>query len=740
MLSTLLYSHRTGTFWSNHRFSSPCHPVSTVLLLTVIAFGSGFVPFSQAGAATLPTGFTESQLAGGLTNATAMAFAPDGRLFVCQQGGQLRVIKNGALLANPFVSLTVSSVGERGLLGIAFDPNFAMNHFVYVYYTATTPAIHNRVSRFLANGDVAVAGSEVVILDLNNLSSATNHNGGAIHFGPDGKLYIAVGENANAANSQVVTNLLGKMLRINSDGTIPSDNPTTFPGIAGSSSGINQAIWSVGLRNPYTFTFQAGTGRLFINDVGQNTWEEINDGIAGSNYGWANCEGVCVPPNGNFRDPLFQYGHGTSSTTGCAITGGAFYNPTTMQFPSDYVGKYFFAEFCSGWIRRFDPATGTATDFASGINSPVDLIVTADGSLYYLARGAGAVFRIQFTAPTSSNGVISGRVATQSDAGISGVTINLSGRQSRKTITNASGNYRFNNIETNGSYTVTPARPNYGFSPGSRSFSQVGLNTDAAFTASFNGDFVNPLDTAEYFVRQQYVDVLGREPDEGGFNYWSDQILACAGDISCENTRRINVAAAFFIENEFQQTGSFIYNLYNGALSRRPLFVEYASDRTQVVGGPNLDARKQAFAESFVQRVEFVNRYQANTTAASFVDALLANVQQATGIDLSSQRSSLISRYNTGTSQAQSRSFVLRDVTESAAVRNATYNAAFVLTEYFGYLRRNPDQDGYTFWLNVLNTGDPGNYRGMVCSFITSTEYQRRFSSVVSHRNSECGP
>src|SRR4030095_3592132 len=119
---------------------------------------------------------------------------------------------NGALLATPFVSLTVDANGERGLLGVAFDPNFATNNFVYVYYTATTPAVHNRVSRFTAsaaNPDVAVVGSEVVILDLNNLSSATNHNGGAIHFGPDGMLYIAVGENANAANSQILTNLLG---------------------------------------------------------------------------------------------------------------------------------------------------------------------------------------------------------------------------------------------------------------------------------------------------------------------------------------------------------------------------------------------------------------------------------------------------------------------------------------------------------------------------------------------------
>jgi glucose/arabinose dehydrogenase len=351
----------------------------------------------SARAATLPTGFTETQI-GGLSNPTAMALAPDGRIFVCQQGGQLRVIKNGALLSTPFLTVTVDSAGERGLLGIAFDPNFATNRFIYIYYTATTPAIHNRVSRFTAsatNGDVAAAGSETVILDLNNLSGATNHNGGAMHFGPDGKLYIAVGENANPSNSQTVANLLGKMLRINSDGTIPSDNPTSFPGIAATPTGTNRAIWAVGLRNPYTFAFQPGTGRMFINDVGQDSTEEINDGIVGSNYGWPTCEGACS--NTNFRNPLFTYGHtGPTSTNGCAITGGAFYNPQTQQFPSDYLSKYFFADFCSGWIRRMDPATNTATDFASGVSSPVDLQVASDGSLYYLARGTGAVFRVQY--------------------------------------------------------------------------------------------------------------------------------------------------------------------------------------------------------------------------------------------------------------------------------------------------------------------------------------------------------
>ena len=105
---------------------------------------------------------------------------------------------------------------------------------------------------------------------------------------------------------------------------------------------------------------------MFINDVGQTTWEEINDGIVGSNYGWSICEGLCTPPNANFRDPLFQYGHGTAATTGCAITGGAFYNPAVATYPSDYVGKYFYAEFCSGWIRRFDPATSTSQAFFPG--------------------------------------------------------------------------------------------------------------------------------------------------------------------------------------------------------------------------------------------------------------------------------------------------------------------------------------------------------------------------------------
>ena len=418
--------------------------------------------------AILPAGFTETAITGnGLSNTTAMALHPDGRIFVCQQTGELRVIKNGAVLATPFVTLPVNSSGERGLLGVAFDPNYATNRFVYVYYTATTPAIHNRVSRFTANSaneDIAVAGSEVVLLDLENLS-ATNHNGGAIHFGPDGKLYIATGENAVTSNSQSLANRLGKILRINSDGTIPADNPTSFPNIAGSPTGLNRAIWAVGLRNPFTFNFQPGTGRMHINDVGQGTWEEINVGAAGVNFGWPNCEGSCN--TAGMTNPIYQF----SSAVGapCAITGGAFYNPTTQMFPAQFIGKYFFADFCAGWIKTIDPlsppATGTAPDAFTNISLPVDIQVANDGSLYYLARGSSAVFRVQYIGgPTLA---INDLTITEGNAGTSVATFNvLLSPASSQTVT---VNYATaNNTATAGSDYVA-ASGTLTFAPGQQS-------------------------------------------------------------------------------------------------------------------------------------------------------------------------------------------------------------------------------------------------------------------------------
>ena len=451
----------------------------TQLLLTLCLIA---ISAAVVNAATVPAGFTDAVVAGGLSNPSAMALAPDGRIFVCQQGGALRVIKNGALLPTPFLTVTVDSSGERGLLGIAFDPNFLSNQLIYVYYTATTPTIHNRISRFTANGDVALAGSETIIMDLPNLSSATNHNGGAIHFGPDGNLFVAVGDNANGANAQSLGTRLGKLLRITSTGGIPTNNP-----FFNQATGDNRAIWALGVRNPFTFSFQPGTGRMFINDVGQNTWEEIDDGIAGSNYGWPTCEGFCNPPNPNFRDPIFAYMNDANT---CAITGGTFYNPTAPQFPSNFVGNYFFADFCGGWIRRLDPANGNAvTDFATGIASPVDLQVSPDGFLYYLARGAGSVNRIGFQ---QSGDNTPPAVAITNPANNAVVP-----RKATVTITaTASDNVGVTRVEflvngalqctdTTAPYSCawrTPAAPNKTFQLQARAFDQAGNSASATVT------------------------------------------------------------------------------------------------------------------------------------------------------------------------------------------------------------------------------------------------------------------
>lgn len=441
---------------NNHRKNRTVNRFRLFLLSLAVFFilsGSNLIS-----AATVPSGFTDSVVVNGLSSPTAMAFAPDGRLFIAQQAGSLRVVKNGALLATPFLTVSVNSSGERGLLGVAFDPNFAANQFVYIYYTTATAPVHNRISRFTASGDVA-AGGETVILDLDNLSTATNHNGGAIHFGADGKLYAAVGDNATRANAQTLSTVHGKMLRINPDGSIPADNP-----FFNQTSGNNRAIWALGLRNPYTFSFQNGASRMFINDVGEGTREEINDGIAGSNYGWSFCEGACNPTNPSYRDPIYSYLNDGST---CAITGGAFYNPRLAFFPASYVGDYFFADFCGGWIKKLDPANGNSVaDFATGIAAPVDLQVSDDGSLYYLARGNGSVGRISFAAPPTAAGIkVSGRVTTASGRGIVNVFVTMtdSAGNERTARTTSFGYYHFDDVAAGETITLTAKAKHFRF-------------------------------------------------------------------------------------------------------------------------------------------------------------------------------------------------------------------------------------------------------------------------------------
>jgi glucose/arabinose dehydrogenase len=674
---------------------------------------------SHAGATQ--NGFSITTQVTGLQRPTAMAFAPDGRLFVCQQDGQVRVVKNGVLLAQPFLTVAVDGSGERGLLGVTFDPQFSTNGWIYVYYTTRLPAIHNRVSRFTASGDVAVAGSEVMILELENLTSATNHNGGAIHFGEDGKLYVGVGENANGANAQTLANRLGKILRINADGSIPTDNP-----FHGTASGPNRAIWALGLRNPFTFAFQPGTQRMLINDVGASTWEEINDGFAGANYGWPATEGPTTNPS--FRSPIFAYGHGTGGSVGCAMSGGLFYNPATIALPPEYIGNYFFADLCSGWIRRLVPASGnTVTDFATGFSQPVDLDLASDGSVFVLARGGGTVRRIAYVAPlitaqpshqfVSPGQSVTFRVSAsgqpplsyqwqRNGAPIAGATAASytigsagsadDGAQFRVIVSNAFGNAT-SLPATLRVFTPVADRDADGIPDSVEG--QEGTNPDVRDNLIFSN--------ARLFVRQQYGDLLNREGDSAGISAW-------AGRIESRMLTRAQVAHAFVQSNEFQRGTLPATRLFLAFFLNYPNQGELLWLRDRFHAGVSLNALAAEFAASST----FQSLY-GGLSNETFVGRVYRNVlgrqPDAQGFN------AWVARLNGGMSRAD----VLVGFSESAEYARRSFAWVHVAHLYGNLLRRSADPGGFRAWVGFLEGGNA--LLAAVQRFLDSPEYRARF-------------
>ncbi len=245
----------------------------------------------------------------------------------------------------------------------------------------------------------------------------------------------------------------------------------------------------------------------------------------------------------------------------------------------------------------------------------------------------------------------------------------------------------------------------------------------------------NPVDGARFFVRQQYYDFLNRLPDQGGFDYWSSQITSCGSDQACIRSRHIAVSDAFFFEPEFQLTAAYIYRIYKASFAIKPSYAQFMPDRPRVVGGTQLDQSKTDFANSFVLRPAFVAQYPNSLTAAQYVDAVNTN----TGNSLTAaERDSLVAGL---IDSSETRGSVLRKIADNQAFIDREYSASFVLTEYFGYLRRDPDDDGFNFWLGQIKRfplRDLGIQHAMVCSFITSPECQRRYGSVVTHNNAEC--
>lgn len=275
--------------------------------------------------------------------------------------------------------------------------------------------------------------------------------------------------------------------------------------------------------------------------------------------------------------------------------------------------------------------------------------------------------------------------------------------------------------------------------PGMNGFLQNGAiffeaddpNTQGLSGLSFGAVSTNQINDAQFFVRQHYLDFLNRNPDTAGLDYWTGQITQCVDNDPCIKAQRITVSAAFFIEQEFQDTGSYVYRFYKASYARRPTNAEFVADRAMVVGGSDLEAKKDAFANDWVGRAAFQQVYPTTLTNEQFVNKLF---DSAGLTPFTSERQQLIADMNAGKTRARA----VRDVIEITEFKTREYNPSFVLMQYFGYLRRNPDQAGYDFWLNTLNNRAPNNYRGMVCAFITSREYQERFGPQLRRTNSDC--
>ncbi len=329
----------------------------------------------------------------GLTNPVAFAFLPNNNIIVTLKAGPVRIYNQNNIQLSTFWNFTDScnSNFERGTLGVCLDPNFASNHYVYVYYVHLTPQ-SLRIVRFTENNNLGT--NPLIIFDYQTGAIAGNHVGGNIHFGPQGKLFITIGETAVSSNSQLLTNPKGKILRINSDGTIPTDNPYYDDG--NPSTGNDDRIWAWGLRNSFDFCISPVNDSIYASENGANTWDEVNFIRKGKNYGWPNCEGYCSPYNPAYRQPMHVWGAPLPAVTGIMI-----YNSSVMP---EFNGKLLVADNDNGFIYKCDLGnspffdTVTARIQVFDVDGLTTLMQGTDGYIYALNGGyqpAGKLYRIK---------------------------------------------------------------------------------------------------------------------------------------------------------------------------------------------------------------------------------------------------------------------------------------------------------------------------------------------------------
>jgi glucose/arabinose dehydrogenase len=379
--------------------------ISRSLVLLVVAAAA--LPASAQGASSArAAGFKLDKVASGLDQPTYLTSPPgDARLFVVEQTGKIRIIKGGQLLATPFADLSslVTAGGEQGLLGLAFHPDFARNGRLFVYYTARTQ--HQQVWELHAKpGADTISGKRRLLIDM--ADPYANHNGGDLVFGPDGDLYVGTGDGGAGGDpgrrSQNLKSPLGKLLRIDIDKHpfgrpygIPADNP-----FAKSTRGL-AFIYAWGLRNPWRYSFDRKTGDLWIGDVGQNAWEEVDHVARGkgraANFGWSRFEAThlfdgshALTGGGHVVRPVAEYSH----DLGCSITGGFVYRGPSIP---GLDGRYIYADYCSSRMWTLAPGSKTPRDETSianagGLKTPVSFGEGSDGTLYALS-GRGEIYR-----------------------------------------------------------------------------------------------------------------------------------------------------------------------------------------------------------------------------------------------------------------------------------------------------------------------------------------------------------
>jgi uncharacterized repeat protein (TIGR01451 family) len=785
----------------------------------------------------------------GLNQPTGMAFLSANEFLVLERAtGKVQRIFNGQLQTTAAADLAVNNASERGLLGIALHPNFPSTPYVYLYWTESStgvdtsntdeiPLLGNRVDRFIWNG--ATLALDRNLIRLRALQSDAgqpsrgNHNGGVLRFGPDGKLYIIMGDNGRRGLLQNITSggpvpddqfggpepddahLTGVILRLNDDGSTPTDNPffNANAGLSGQAAANIKKIYAYGVRNSFGMAFDPLSGQLWTQENGDDSFDEINRVTAGFNGGWIQVMGpssrisefksievnrpgglqqnrwsptliadtpaqalarLYVLPGSQYREPEFSWKYAVAPSPIGFVRGTAL----GAQFEGDlfvgasrttlYNGYLFRLKLSGDRLRiamsdsrlqdtvadnldKFDITESESLLIGKNFGVTTDIQTGPDGNLYIVSLSNGAVYQItaanslQLTASSytvgeaigsaaivvnrtgNTSGAVTINYATSDNSGLNACSSVTGMASSRCDYATSIGTLRFAAGETSKTIFIPIVDDN--ISDGNETFTltlsnpsgaSLGTNASATITITDNANTAgNPIDQATFFIRQHYIDFLGREPEPAGLAGWLNVYNNC-GTTVAQPCDRIEISSAFFRSEEFQTRAYFIYRFYS-AVGKIPLYEGFMPDFAKVSGfltAQQLEDNKVAFINEFMTRTDFQTKYGALSDPTAYVEALL----QTVGLPNHPSKQTWITGLTSG---SLSRGQVLRALVESGEVYQKYYTEAFVIMQYFGYLRRSADAS-YHNWIQTMNSTG-GDYRVMINGFLNSLEYRQRF-------------